>query len=144
MHVHAKSWYQCLVSLSLCLSRSSLLSFFALFFSCLSRKANVPSPAAAAAACGCVCLFLAFSLVLFIFSLCMCVLVSTGLYLLLPVMRINLQVLAGSGGMIVLWFNRVYLETLELNPRTSIFDQRKSQLHHFTIGRRFLVSGIQW
>jgi hypothetical protein len=49
-------------------------------------------------------------------------------------MRINLQVLAGSGGMIVLWLNRVYLETRELNPWGSIFDQRKSQLHHFTIG----------
>jgi hypothetical protein len=55
-------------------------------------------------------------------------LVPTGLYLLLPVMRINLQVLSGSGGMIVLWLNRVYLETRELNPRGSIFDQRKSQL----------------
>jgi hypothetical protein len=61
-------------------------------------------------------------------------LVTTGLYLLLPVMLINLQVLDGSGGMIVLWLNRVYLETRELNPRVSIFDQRKSQLHHFTIG----------
>jgi hypothetical protein len=61
-------------------------------------------------------------------------LVPTGLYFLLPVIRINLQVLAGSGGMIVLWLNRVYLETRELNPRNSIFDQRKSQLHHFTIG----------
>jgi hypothetical protein len=64
-------------------------------------------------------------------------LVPTGLYFLLPVMRINLQVLTGSGGMIVLWLcdrlNRVYLETRELNPRSSIFDQRK-QLHHFTIG----------
>jgi hypothetical protein len=49
-------------------------------------------------------------------------------------MRINLQVLAGSGMMIVLWLNRVYFETRELNPRSSIFDQRKSQLHHFTIG----------
>jgi hypothetical protein len=56
--------------------------------------------------------------------------VPTGLYFLLPVMRINLQVLAGSGGMIVLWLNRVYLETRELNPRSSIFDQRKS---HCTI-----------
>jgi hypothetical protein len=61
-------------------------------------------------------------------------LVSTGLYLLLPVIHINLQVLAVSDGMIVLWLNRVYLETRELNPRSSIFDQRKSQLHHFTIG----------
>jgi hypothetical protein len=56
--------------------------------------------------------------------------VPTGLYFLLPVMLINLQVLAGSGGMIVLWLNRVYLETRELNPWSSIFDQRKSQLHH--------------
>ncbi len=47
-------------------------------------------------------------------------LVPTGLYFLLPVMSINLQVLAGSGGMIVLWLNRVYLETRELNPRSSI------------------------
>ncbi len=42
-------------------------------------------------------------------------LVPPGLYLLLPFMRINLQVLAGSGGMIVLWLNRVYLETRELS-----------------------------
>jgi hypothetical protein len=47
-------------------------------------------------------------------------------------MLINLKVLAGSGGMIVLLLNRVYLETRELNPRSSIFDQRKSQLHNFT------------
>jgi hypothetical protein len=60
--------------------------------------------------------------------------VPTGLYFLLPVMHINLQVLAGSGGMIVFWLNRVFLETRELNPRRSIFDQRKSQLYHFTIG----------
>ena len=60
--------------------------------------------------------------------------VPTGLYFLLPVMRINLQALDGSGGMIVLWLNRVYLETRELNPRSSIFDQRKIPLHHFTIG----------
>jgi hypothetical protein len=58
--------------LSLCLSRSSLLSFFSLFFSCLSR--HMPSPAATAAYWH-VCLFLAFSLTLFIFSLCMCILV---------------------------------------------------------------------
>ncbi len=62
--------------------------------------------------------------------------VPTGLYFLLPVMRINLQVLNGSGGMIVLWLNRVFLETQESNPWSSIFDQRKSQLHHFTIGFR--------
>jgi hypothetical protein len=52
--------------------------------------------------------------------------VPTGLYFLLPVMIINLKVLADSGGMIcmiVLWLNRVYLETLALNPRGSIFDQ---------------------
>ncbi len=72
MHAHGKSWYQCLVFLSLCLSRSSLLSFFALFFSCISDY--VPSPAAAAA-CGRACYFLAFSLALFIFSLCMSILV---------------------------------------------------------------------
>jgi hypothetical protein len=61
-------------------------------------------------------------------------LVPTGLYFLLPVMLINLKVLADSGGMIVLWLDRVYLETRELNPWSSIFDQRKSILHHFTIG----------
>jgi hypothetical protein len=71
MHVHGNSWYQCLVFLSLCLSRSSFLSFFALFFSCISG--HVPSPAAAA--CGRACFFLTFSLALFIFSLCMCILV---------------------------------------------------------------------
>ncbi len=60
--------------------------------------------------------------------------VPTGLYFLLPVILINIQVLTVSGGMIVLWLNRVYLETRGLNPRISIFDQRKSQLHHFTIG----------
>jgi hypothetical protein len=49
-------------------------------------------------------------------------------------MHINLQVLTGSGGMNVLLLNRVDLETRELNPRSSIFDQRKGQLHHFTIG----------
>jgi hypothetical protein len=49
-------------------------------------------------------------------------------------MHINLQVLADSGGMIILWLNRVFLEIRELNPRSSIFDQRKSQLYHFTIG----------
>jgi hypothetical protein len=59
--------------------------------------------------------------------------VPTGLYFLLPVMSINLQALDGSGGMIVLWLNRVYLETRELNPRSSIFDQRKS---HCTIDQR--------
>ncbi len=96
-------------------------------------------------------------------------LVPTGLYLLLPVIRINLQVLAGttntvcdrrvnllvyslslhrhsyigfklafassihnkqtsvlagSGGMIVLWLNRVYLETRELNPWGSILSRK--------------------
>jgi hypothetical protein len=52
--------------------------------------------------------------------------VTTGLYFLLPIILINLQVLGDSGGMIALWLNRVYLETLDLNPRISIFDQRKS------------------
>jgi hypothetical protein len=60
--------------------------------------------------------------------------VTTELYFLLPVMWIILQVLTTSCGMIVLWLNRVYLETRELNPWSSIFDQRKSQLYHFTIG----------
>ncbi len=42
-------------------------------------------------------------------------------------MHITLEVLTGLGGMIVLWLNRVYLETRELNPRSSIIDQRKSR-----------------
>jgi hypothetical protein len=61
---------------------------------------------------------------------------------LLPVMRINLQVLDVSGGMIVLWLNRVYLETRELNPRSSIFYQRKSQLHHLPLDSRNQESAL--
>jgi hypothetical protein len=74
-------------------------------------------------------------------------LVPTGLYFLLPVMCINLQVLTGSGGMIVLWLNRVYLETRELNPRRSEKIPIAPFYHWIPETRnlrRFLVSGIQW
>jgi hypothetical protein len=42
--------------------------------------------------------------------------VTTGLYFLLPVMHINLQVLADSGGMIVLWLNRVIFGDTGIEP----------------------------
>ncbi len=57
--------------------------------------------------------------------------VPTELYFLLPVMRINLQVLAGRWDDFCSCWSRVYLYTRELNQRSSIYDQRKISLHHF-------------
>jgi hypothetical protein len=59
---------------------------------------------------------------------------------LLPVMRINLQVLADSGGMICSLVEPCLFGDTGIEPRSSIFDQRKIPLHHFTIG--FQKQGI--
>jgi hypothetical protein len=55
-------------------------------------------------------------------------------------MRINLQVLADSGGMICSLVEPCLFGDTGIEPRSSIFDQRKIPLHHFTIG--FQKQGI--